>query len=180
MELKLKKIISRWTNNKNFIVWKYIGNNTWNIIRITWVGFHIGVDPFKVNFDWLKQASTDGFSSICPPVHLRPHFQILMVRRPNLSMRWTVWAKILVRCPHEQVDGCTVRRRPFLSEEAWTESASDRIWMWNSPLWENQIKNIKWKTLLEIWKYFNFGDFILWEWFIHLLLICQNISQSDA
>ena len=57
-----------------------------------------------------------------------------------------------------------------------------RINHWSNRLqpFENQIKNIKWKTLLEIWKYFNFGDFILWEWFIHLLLICQNISQSDA
>ena len=64
----------------------------------------------------LVQASTDGLSSICPPIHLRPHFyifngpasesvqdmdglslstsvhlgQIIMVCRPNSSMRWTV------------------------------------------------------------------------------------------
>ena len=80
---------------------------------------------------------------ICPPVNLRPHFQsfndpssesvhevdgpsskinplvhlrmIILAQCPNQSMRW---AKILVHCPHGQVDGLTVRRRPSSSEEA--------------------------------------------------------------
>ena len=34
---------------------------------------------------------------------------IILVHCPNLSMRWTIWASILVRCPHRQVDG---RLRP--------------------------------------------------------------------
>ena len=53
------------------------------------------------------------WSKIRPLVHLKI---IIVVRCPNLSMRWTVWAQNLGplttdRCPHGQVDGWTVRRR---------------------------------------------------------------------
>ena len=37
-----------------------------------------------------------------PFVHLK---MIILVQRPHLSMRWTIWAQILVRCPHWRVDG---------------------------------------------------------------------------
>ena len=30
----------------------------------------------EINFYSLDQASTDGLSSMCPPIHLRPHFYI--------------------------------------------------------------------------------------------------------
>ena len=60
-------------------------------------------------------------SSICPAVHLRPHFNIfnsqsskirqlvhlkmiILVQCPNPTMRWTLRAWILVRCPHGWVD----------------------------------------------------------------------------
>ena len=55
-------------------------------------------------------------SKIRPLVHLKI---IISVRCPNLSMRWTVWAKISVRCPHGRMDGWTVRGRLSASEEAW-------------------------------------------------------------
>ena len=99
MELKPKKIISRWTNNKSFIIWKYIDNNTWNIIRITWVGFHIGASELNASF--------------------------LLVKSFNLKQSVIEWSRRL----------------------------------------KTHIKNIKWKTLLEIRESFNFGNFILWEWF---------------
>ena len=104
MELKPKKIISRWTNNKSIIIWKYIDNNTWDIIRITWVGFHIGASEFNASF-------------------------------------------LLV------------------------ESFSQRL--------KTHIKNIKWKTLLEIREPFNFGNFMLWEWFKNFHAIYQN-GQYDV
>ena len=56
-------------------------------------------------------------SKIRPLVHLKI---IISVRCPTLSMRWTVWAKISVRCPHGRMDGWTVRGRLSASEEAWS------------------------------------------------------------
>ena len=114
MELKPKKIISRWTNNKSFIIWKYIDNNTWNIIRITWVGFHIGASELNASF--------------------------LLVKSFNLKQSVIEWSRRL----------------------------------------KTHIKNIKWKTLLEIRESFNFGNFILWEWFENFRSIFQNFGQYDV
>lgn len=60
----------------------------------------------------------------CPPstsVHL---IQMTVVRRPKPSMRWTLGAKILVRCPHGRVDGWTSadgRLRPLRLDLAYME-----------------------------------------------------------
>ena len=43
----------------------------------------------------------DPSSKIRPLVHLK---MIILVQRPNPSMRWTVGAKILVRCSYERVN----------------------------------------------------------------------------
>ena len=50
---------------------------------------HNTASPILYRLYSIDQAATDGVSSICPPVHLRPHFYILMVRRLNPSLRWT-------------------------------------------------------------------------------------------
>lgn len=41
-------------------------------------------------------------------------------------------------------------------------------------------KNIEWETSLEIWKHFNYGNFMLWERFQCSFLICKYVSQSGA
>ena len=72
--------------------------------------------PRKLSMRWSRRNQSTRWTvhrQKC--VHLKI---IILVQCPNLSMRWTVWAQILVRCRNGQVGGWTVRRRPSSSEEA--------------------------------------------------------------
>ena len=72
-------------------------------------------------FPWSVVRIQDGPWVNGPLSKNRPlvHLKILMlVQRPNLSMRWTICARILVRCPHGRMDEWTVRRRSSSSVEA--------------------------------------------------------------
>ena len=91
-------------------------------------------------------------------------FKFLMVRCQNLFIRWTVWAQILVRCPHGQTDGWTVRRRPSSSEEAWFhtnklffthEQRTIRFWTGQSMFGTSKVRHqVPWWNQVPIW---NFG-----------------------
>ena len=97
-----------------------------NFERLANAGVQSKIDFRSQN---LRPGLNGRTSSICQAVHLRPYLNILIVRRPNpsirrtvyfrqsstsvhlwqITMRWTVEAKISVRCSHESQTAIFVR-----------------------------------------------------------------------